>query len=128
MYGIQKYGTEEPVCRAGMRPNQRTDWTQWKAEGERNWESRIDIYAVTLFSLPTCCHCSAFSTREGMIFLIQRKLQEQQIPKAFTKNKGAPSIYQSYKDKQLGENSLKVHEYQRAPRILGARRNHPKHE
>ena len=64
-------------------------WTQRKAEGERNWESRLDTYALTLFNLPTCCHCSAFSAREGMIFLIQRKLQEQQIPKAFRKNKRA---------------------------------------
>ena len=49
----------------------------------------IYIYALTLFNLPTCCHSSAFSAREGMIFLILKKVQEQKIPKGFRKNKGA---------------------------------------
>ena len=50
MYGIQKDGTDEPICRASMETQTfRTDlWTQLWGEGEggMNWKIEIDIYTL----------------------------------------------------------------------------------
>ena len=47
--GIEKYGTDEPICTAGIEmPTQRTDlWTPGKGECGMNWETGIDIYTVS---------------------------------------------------------------------------------
>ena len=51
MYGIQKDGTNEPVCRAMEMQTQRTDLWTWAGEGgSRGWDEWIkqkeSIYAT----------------------------------------------------------------------------------
>ena len=55
IYGIQKDGTDEPICRAAMRTQtQRTDMDKgWEeeGEGEMNTQSSMEVYTLQLLLL-----------------------------------------------------------------------------
>lgn len=64
----------------------------------------LSLFELTNLLPPDCIF---FSVQRGKEFLIQTKLQEQQLLKAFRKNKGARDC-QTLKAKQLGERDLKL--------------------
>ena len=62
IYAIQKYGTDEPICRAAMQTQtQRTDMDKgWEEEreGEMNAESSMEVYILWLPLLLLLSHFS----------------------------------------------------------------------
>ena len=77
--GIQKNGTDEPICRAGIETQtQRMDmWTRGReGAGGMNWEIRFDINRVPcvkqiasgnlLYSTGSSAQCSVMAQRGGM--------------------------------------------------------------
>ena len=81
MYGIQKNGTDEPICRAGIETQMyRTDlWTWGMSGGRRRWDelrSSIDIYTLPcikqiasgklLYDTGSSARCSVTNQRDGV--------------------------------------------------------------
>ena len=65
--GIQKNGTDEPICRAEIETQRTSMWTQWGKEGWANWEIRIlHIYTAI---------CKTGSQWEATVYVLHTELK-----------------------------------------------------
>ena len=82
-YGVQKYGTDETICKAGIKiQTQGTDvWAAGEGEGGTNQEStttcETDTGGKLLSNTGSSAQCSVMTWRGGMENAGERRAQEE---------------------------------------------------